>query len=213
MARRPKTLLAIISAGLILYLVSLGNVSAVAEVGSAKAEEHPEGATISLEACVVRVGVETLGQGVGSADFPALSSIQAETILGRVTAGDAEVVSGVTLLVASGGIGEITAEDDSAEMEKDAEQEAGEHVKMHSSVAFHAEAQVRPAGQIAVKFSFKQVLVDNSSSGSDEGEREEEAAQVFEVSSMVGLHAGRPSVAGARRTGDEAMFLILHADI
>lgn len=212
MARQFKTLVFIISVGLLVYFASLGSVS-LAEVGSAQSAERLEGQTISLDACLVRVAVEALKESVVGGDFPALSSMPAEALLSRVRAGDGEVLTGIKLLVAGGGVGEMTAENDGREVEKDAGLETGGHAKRRSSASFRAEARVRPAGKIAVEFSFKQVLSESSSSGSGKGDREEESTQVFEVSSVLGLEAGRPSVAAARRNGDEAVFLILHADI
>lgn len=212
MAKQFKTLVFIISVGLLVYFASLGSVS-VAGVGSAQSEERLEGQTISLEACLVRVAVEALKESVVGGDFPALSSVPAEALLGRVRAGDGEVVSGIRLTVAGGAVGEMTAEAGGRTTEKDAELRTGGHGKRQSSVSFRAEAGLRTAGRIAVEFTFKQVLSEGSSSGSAKGDREEEATQVFEVSSALGLEAGRPSVATARINGDEAVFLILQADI
>jgi len=212
MAKELKALTAIVSVGMLVYITSLGGVSR-AEIGSAKGQEESEGATISLEASVVRVAAEALEEKAGGSDFLALGSIPAETVLNRVGTEGVEAVGGVRLLVANGAVGEISAEDEATEVEKNAERQAGGTEKRSSSVLLKAEAQVRGAGKIAVKFSFRQVVSEKASSGSGEGEREQEIVHVFEASSQVGLEAGRPLVVGARRSGDVVMFLILRADI
>ena len=173
-----------------------------------------EGVTISLEACVVRVGIEALEQGAADTGFRALSSVTADMLLGRVGGEDAEVVSGVKLLVGNGTEAEISSEGTAREKEKDQASGSGEHSDRETSVSLRAEAVVSAARKITVAFDFKQVFSENASSaGSGEGEREEEFVQAFEVSSMVGLQAGRPRVVGAKRNEGEAMFLILYADI
>lgn len=212
MAKELRALSVIVSVGMLIYLASLGNVS-LAEVGSAAGEGHFDDTTISIEACVVRIAIEALEEGTGDSDFLALSSISADKILSRVGADDAEVVSGVKILVGNGAAAEMSAEDNAREKQKNPERETGEHSDRKTSVSFKAQAMIRAAGRIAVEFSFKQLISESGSSGSSEGEREEEAIRVFEVSSKLGLQVGRPHVAGARRNGDEAMFLILYADI
>ena len=96
---------------------------------------------------------------------------------------------------------------------KDVQEEAGEHAGRDTAVSLRAEALVTSAGKIVVEFNFKQIISEDTSSGSVEGVHEEEVGQVFEVSSTVGLEAGRPRVVGARKIEDQAMFLILLADI
>ena len=83
---------------------------------------------------------------------------------------------------------------------------------LKNAVSLRAEAVIGSAGNITVEFDFKQIISGNGSSESEEGEREEQAAEVFEVASRLGLTAGRPSVAGAKRNDGDAMFLILYAD-
>ena len=70
-----------------------------------------------------------------------------------------------------------------------------------------------PEGGIVVKFTLKQALSGNSSSQAGDEEQEVEDSQVFEVSSVVRLQAGRAEVVGAKRIHGRSLFLILHADI
>jgi hypothetical protein len=212
MAKKIKVLLSVALVAAAACLISLSGAS-VAEVGSATAEDRSGGVTISLEACVVRAGAQAFEQGGRGAGFQALSSLSADALLHGIGGEDPEVVSGVALLVGNGTEAEISAEDSSSEKSKHPENGVGEHAVGETSVSLHAEAQVAAAGEILVNFSFKQIFSENASSESDEGTREEEAAQIFEVSSSVVLQTGRPQVVGARRHEGEAMFLILHADI
>jgi hypothetical protein len=235
MTKRIKALLGVVLLGVLVYLVSAASVS-MAEVGSAAAEERVPDVTVladeeltedfvlddaeerladvmvSLEACVVRVDVEALEESAGGG-FLALSSVSAESLLSRIGGEEAEAVSGVKLLVGNGTEGEISTEDNAREKARDVQEEVGEHASRDTAVSLRAEALVAGAGKIVVEFSFKQVISEDTSSGSVEGEHEEEVGQVFEVSSTVGLQAGRPRVVGARKSEDQAMFLILHADI
>ena len=211
MEKKMKVLLGVILAAAVVYLVSLASVS-VAEVGSAATQERLADVTVSLEACVVRVGIEALEESAGGG-FLALSSVSAESLLSRIGGEEVEAVSGVKLLVGNGTEGEISTEDSAREKAKDVQEEAGEHAGRNTAVSLRAEALVTSAGKIVVEFNFKQIISEDTSSGSVEGVHEEEVGQVFEVSSTVGLEAGRPRVVGARKIEDQAMFLILHADI
>jgi len=204
--------LVIVPVGILIYLVSSASIS-MAEVGSAAAEERFTDVTVSLEACVVRVAIEALDASADGGGFRALSSVSADKLLSRIGDQGAEVVSGVKLLVGNGAEAEISTEDGESEKEKDQEGGAGERANRATSVSLRAEALVSTAGQITVEFSFKQVVSEEASSESEEGEREESGTQVLEVSSRVGLEAGRPRVVGARKIDGQAMFLILYADI
>ena len=167
---------------------------------------------MSLEACVIRVDREALGESADGG-FVALSSVTAERLLEHAGGEDAEVVSGVTLLVGNAREGEISSRDDAREKEKDPEEEAGEYVDREVSVSLLAGVVVNTDGRITVEYEFTQLISEQASSESVEGEHEEDVGQVFEVSSAIGLQAGRPRVAGAKRIEDHVMFLILHADI
>ena len=212
MTRKLRALMVTVSVGILVYLVSLASVS-VAEVGSAAGEERLADVTVSLEACVVRVEIEAVGDSADNADYRALSLAKAERLLSRVGDEGTEVVSGVKLLVGNGSEAEISTEDKASEKEKDQESGTGEHADRETSVSLQAEAIVSTAGEITVEFDFRQVFSENGLSGSGEGEREEEFVQIFEVSSRVGLQVRRPRIVGAKRNEDEAMFLILYADI
>jgi len=101
MTRKLRALMVTVSVGILVYLVSLASVS-VAEVGSAAAEERLADVTVSLEACVVRVEIEAVGDGADNADYRALSLAKAERLLSRVGDEGTEVVSGLRLLVGNG---------------------------------------------------------------------------------------------------------------
>ena len=211
MAKKLKASIVILTAGVLIYLTSLAGVT-TAHVGSASAEETSAGATISLEACVVRVGIEAFEESAGG-DFIAISSISAEQVLGRVEAGEAEVVSSVKVLVAEGAVAEIATEQNAREKEKDPAKEAGEDSEWETAASLRAEVIEVDAGRVAVEFVFKQIISEHGSSGDNEAEREEEHSEIFEVSSGIGLSIGRPVIAGAKKDEGGAMFLILYADI
>ena len=86
-------------------------------------------------------------------------------------------------------------------------------MKALPSRAFQAEALIRTAERIAVKFSFKQMATEKASAPLGEGEHEEGSIETFEVSSSLVLQTGQPRVAGVKKNEDAATFLILRADI
>jgi len=195
---------------MLVYLASLAGIS-VAEVGSAT--RGPSPGTVSLEACVVGADPEALGQDVGGGGFQTLSSISAERLLRRIGSEGVEVISEVRILVADGAKAEISTENTTHEKDKDLTKQSGGHFAREASVSLSAEAFIGEAERVAVEFKFKQVVVENALTGSDEREREEENVQPFEVSSRVELDAGQPLIVGARRIDGRAMFLILCAKI
>ncbi len=210
MTKKLRALLVIVPAGILIYLVSWASVS-VAEVGSAAGEGRSTDVTVSIEACVVRVETEALEQSAGEAGFLALSSVEASRLLEHVGDGRAEVVSGIKVLVESGALAELTTEQDARQKTKAGEEDLTQEGE--SAISFEAQALVGPAGTITVQFTFKQTLSESSSVQASEEEQEEDGLQVIELSSKVSLEAGRPRVVGARKIDDQAMFVILYADI
>ncbi|MBL7186688.1 MAG: hypothetical protein ISS70_10220 [Phycisphaerae bacterium] len=212
MTRELKTLFVVAAVAALVYFMAFAGTS-VAEHAEIDVGEQFGGVTISVEACVVRVAIEALEQiGVGS-DILSLGSIPAGKVLESVGREDAEVVSSVKLALGNDSLGEITVEENSQEKDKDHADGTGERAERETSVSFQAEASVRTAGKIAVKFSFKQIVSENVSSASGDGEQEEKTVDTFEVSSRLALQAGQPRVAGAQKNEDAATFLILRADI
>ncbi|TKJ36974.1 MAG: hypothetical protein CEE38_08700 [Planctomycetes bacterium B3_Pla] len=136
----------------------------------------------------------------------------ASKVLRGVAEGDAELVSVVKLALGNDSFAEMTAEQNAREKGKDREHESGEHVERETVISFQAEATVKNADKIAVKFSFKQIASESASSASSDAE-EEDSTETFEVSSTLVLVTGQPRVVGAKQAGDEATLLILRADI
>ena len=212
MTRELKTLFVIAAVAALVYFTAFAGTS-VAEHAEIAVVEQFGGVTISVEACVVRVAVGALEEIGAGSDILSLASIPAGKVLELVGSEDAEVVSMVKLALGNDSVGEITVEENSQEKGKDHEGGTGEHAEGETSVSFQAEALVRTAGKIAVKFSFKQIVVGKAFSASGDGEQEEEVVDTFEVSSRLALQAGQPRVAGAKKNEDAATFLILRADI
>ncbi len=212
MARELKTLFVVAAVAALVYFTAFADTS-VAEHAEIAVAEQFGGVTISVEACVVRVGIEALEEIAAGSDILSLGSIPAGKVLERVGPEDAEVVSTVKLALGDDSVGEITTEEKSRQKGKEHEGGTGEHADREISVSFQAEALARTAEKIAVKFSFKQIVSENVSSASGDGEQEEEAVDTFEVSSRLALQAGQPCVAGAEKDEDAATFLILRADI
>jgi hypothetical protein len=212
MARHSKALLAVAAVGMVMYLVSTVGRSTAQDIGAA-AEERFAGATISLEAVVVTVGVEALEEVTGSSDVLDLASVPAGKVLALADERRAEVALTLKLVVGNASVGEITTEQNDRAKEKDQKNETGEYEDREVSAAFQVETHIVTASKIALEFSFKQIVAEKASSGSDEGELEEEVIETFEVSSRLALRAGRPRVAGAEINEDAAKFLILRADI
>jgi hypothetical protein len=236
MVKKIKALLGIVCIAIVVYLVSLASVS-VAEVGSAAGEERladvtvsmaeelpeslvadsgaepPVGRTISLEACVVRVEIEALENSMGDSGYRALSSISAGQVLTRVEADEAEVVSSVKVLVAEGAVAEIATEQNAREKEKDQAKETGEHAEWETAASLRAEVIEIDARRVAIEFGFRQIISERGASGESDAENEEEHAEVFEVSSGIGLAICRPIIAGAKKSESGTMFLILYAEV
>lgn len=212
MSKKIKTSVVIIGVGILVYLVSLGNIT-MADIGSAASEEMSAGATISLEACLVRVDIEALEKGEGNSGFLPLSSISAEQVLSCIKDDKAEVVSNVKVLVAEGSVAEIATENNGHEKEKDKAKETGGNSERKTGSSLRAEVVEVNDDGIAVEFKFRQNVSENSSSGHDDGEVEEEHSDVFELSSRLGLRVGRPVIAGAKKSEDGAQFLILFAEL
>lgn len=210
MARELKTLFVVAAVGTLVYFMAFAGTSV------AEHAEHGEqfgGVTISVEACVVRVAIEALEDIAGGSDILNLGSIPAAKVLKRVGSEDAEMISTVKLALANDSVGEITVEENSQDKVKGNEGEPGEYAERETSVSFQAEAFVRTAEKIAVKFSFKQRVTEKASAPLGDGEHEEGGVETFEVSSSLALEMGQPRVAGAKKNGDVATFLILKADI
>lgn len=211
MARELKTLFVVAAVGTLVYFMAFAGTSV------AEHAEHGEqfgGVTISVEACVVRVAIEALEDiAAAGSDILTLGSIPAAKVLRRVGSEGAEVISTVKLALANDSVGEITVEENSQDKVKGNEGEPGEYAERETSVSFQAEALVRTAERIAVKFSFKQRVTEKASAPLGDGEHEEGGVETFEVSSSLALETGQPRVAGAKKNGDVATFLILKADI
>ncbi len=212
MARKVKTLFAVVAVGMFVYFISFAGTSVAEHAEIADAEQFG-GVTISVEACVVRVAIEALEEIAAGSEILNLGSIPAGKVLRCVGGEDAEVVSAVKLALGNGCVAEMTTEEKSRQKGKDHAGETGEYADREISVSFQAEALVRTVEKIAVKFSFKQIVVEKASSASDDGEQEEEVVETFEVSSRLALQTGQPRVAGAKKNEDVATFLILRADI
>ena len=212
MTKESKTLFVVAAVVALVYLTAFAGTS-VTEHAEIDVDEQLGDATISVEACVVRVEIEALEEFAAGSDFLNLGSIPVQKILERVGHEGAEVVSMVKLALGNDSVGEITVEENSQEKGKDHADGTGEHAEREISVSFQAEASVMAARRIAVKLSFKQVVVEKASSGSGGGEQEEEVVDSFEVSSRLALQTGQPCVAGAKKNEDVATFLILRADI
>ena len=211
MTRELKTLVVVAAVATLFYITAFAGTSVTehAEVG---VDEQLGDATISVEACVVRVEIEALEESAAGSDLLNLGSIPAQKILERVDHEGAEVLSMVKLALGNECVAEMTTEKNSREKGKDHTDGTGEHAEREISVSFQAEAFVIAAEKIAVKLSFKQIVVEKASSGSGGGEQEEEVVDSFEVSSRLAFQTGKPCVAGAKKNEEAATFLILRAD-
>jgi len=211
MAQKLKTSLAIVTTCVLIYLTSMAGVT-TAQVGSAATEDMPTYATISLEACAVRLDMEAMEQNMAGSGYHALSSISAEQVLSRIEADEGEVISSLKAFVAEGAVAEIATENNAREKVQDQEQEQDGYSEWETAASLRAEIIGIDAGRIGVEFCFKQVFSELGSSEEDEGEREEEHTEIFEVSSSLFLSMGRPVIAGAKENEDGAMFLILYGE-
>jgi len=211
MTRELKTLFVVVAFGALFYFTAFAGTS-VTEHAEIDVDEQLGDATISVEACVVRVEIEALEESAAGSNFLNLGSIPAQKILERVDHEGAEVLSMVKLALGNECVAEMTTEKNSREKGKDHTDGTGEHAEREISVSFQAEAFVITAEKIAVKLSFKQIIVEKASLGSGGGEQEEEVVDSFEVSSRLAFQTGQPCVAGAKKNEDAATFLILRAD-
>ncbi|KPK37087.1 MAG: hypothetical protein AMJ65_15435 [Phycisphaerae bacterium SG8_4] len=218
MTRESKTLVVVAAVAALFYFTAFAGTSVTehdeisVEHDEISVDEQLGDATISVEACVVRVETGALEEFAADSDLLSLGSIPAQKILDRVGHEGAEVVSMVKLGLGNESVAEMTMEENSRRKDKDHEGGTGEYTESEISISFQAEAFVIAAEKIAVKLSFKQIVVEKASLGSGDGEQEKENVNSFDVSSRLAFETGKPCVAGAKKDEDAAMFLILRAD-
>ena len=212
MANKLKGLIGIVSVVVLIYFVSSGN-TLVAEDGEIDAQERFAGATISVEASVVVVGLEALEEITGESDIKSLNSIPVEKIMQCVREDEGgEMVSISKLAVGNECAGEMNTEESELAKRKVYEDKASEHENREINISFRATPRIINVGKIAVSFDFKQLISENTLASEREAEEQEERLIQFEVSSEVVLRPGQPRIVGATRK-DEAIFLIMGVDI
>ena len=211
MARKLKGFIGIVSVVMLIYFVSWGN-TLVAEDGEIDARERFAGATISVEASVVAVGLEALEEIMGEPDMKSLHSIPLGKIMQCVREDKGEVISIVKLAVGNKAAGEITREESTNEQRKVSNDDVREEERRENRVSFRIEPVIIEAGKIAVSFDLKQIASENTLASEREAEEQEDRVIQFEVSSEVVLRPGQPRIVGATKK-DEAIFLIMGVDI
>ena len=111
MAIKLKGIIGIVSVVTLIYFVSWGN-TLVAEDGENNAQGRFAGATISVEASVVAVGLEALEEIIGEPDIKSLNSIPLEKIMRSVREDEGgEMVSISKLAVRNESASEINTEE------------------------------------------------------------------------------------------------------
>ncbi len=212
MARKLKGLIAIMSVGMLIYIMSSANTS-VAEDAEIDAQVQFAGATISVEASVVIVELEALEEITGESDTQTLNSISLDEILQCIREDEGgEVVSVVKLAVGSGIVAEMNTEENEEEKGKNPEEETGERENRETHVSFRVTPEIIDMDKIAVSFDFKQIVSESTLFSESDAEEQQDRVTKFEVSSELVLRPGQPRIVGATKK-DEATFLIMSVDI
>lgn len=212
MARKFKAPVAIMLAGMLVYLLSSADFSAAEDTDAGPEEQYAD-VTISVEALLVSVEADALAETAGAQAVQRLNSVSPEKIMRCVRERDGEVLSSLRLAVGNDSVAEIGTEEIRHEKEKSPEYGTGEHVEVESIVSFRVEAVVRDMDTIMASFDFSRIFVERALSSASEAEEEEDLERKFEVSSGLVLRTGQATVAGAAKDEDQATFLILCADI
>ena len=211
MANKLKGLIGIVSVVMLIYFVSSGN-TLVAEDGEIDAHERFAGATVSVEASVVRVGPKALEEITGEPDFQNLNSIPLDKIMRSIREDEGgEIVSISKLAVGNECAGEINTEESEVVKIKYSEKEVSEHQNAETHISFRVTPRIINMDKIAVSFDFKQIGSESIFSEREAEEQQDRVTQ-FEVSSEVVLRPGQPRIVGATKK-DEAIFLIMEVDI
>ena len=212
MARKLKGLIAIVSVGMLIYIMSSANTS-VAEDAEIDAQVQFAGATISVEASVVIVELEALEEITGESDTQTLNSISLDEILQCIREDEGgEEVSVVKLAVGSGIVAEMNTEENEEEKGTNPEEETGERENRETHVSFRVTPEIIDVDKIAVSFDFKQIVSESTLFSESDAEEQHDIVTKFEVSSELLLRPGQPRIVGATKK-DEATFLILCVDI
>ena len=212
MAKKLKGLIAIMSVGMLIYLVSSANTS-VAEDADIDAQEQFAGATISVEASVVIVELEALEEITDDLDTQNLNSIPLDKIMQIIREDEGgEMVSAVKLTVGNKCVAEMNTEENEEEKRKHSEDEAGEHKNRETHISFRVTPWIIDVDKIAVSFDFKQIASESTLISEREAEEQQDRVTKFELSSELVLRPGQPRIVGATKK-DEAIFLIMGVDI
>ncbi|MBW7992496.1 MAG: hypothetical protein FVQ84_21115 [Planctomycetes bacterium] len=212
MLNKLKGLIGIVSVVMLIYFVCSGN-TLVAEDGENDAQERFAGATISVEASVVIVGLEALEEIAGELDGQNLNSIPLEKIMRSIREDEGgEMVSIVKLAVGNESDAEINTEERVDTKRKHPEEGAGVHENRQINISFRVTPKIIDMNRIAVSFDFKQIVSENTLASEREAEEQEDRVIQFEVSSELVLRPGQPRIVGATQKG-EAIFLIMGVDI
>jgi len=197
MAGKLKGLIAVVSVGMFIYLVSSGNTS-VAEDGEIDIQGQFAGATISVEASLVAVEQDVLEEIVGGSGMPALTSIPPEKIMRCVREDEGgQVISIVKLAAGNGSAAEMNTEKNEGR---------------ETHVSFQVIPKIIGMNRIAVSFDFKQIVSESAFVSEGQAEEQNEIVTEFEVSSKLVLRPGQPRIVAATRK-DNAVFLIMDVDI
>jgi len=212
MAGKLKGLIAVVSVGMFIYLVSSGNTS-VAEDGEIDIQGQFAGATISVEASLVAVEQDVLEEIVGGSGMPALTSIPPEKIMRCVREDEGgQVISIVKLAAGNGSAAEMNTEKNEQSRRKDSGEENNENEGRETHVSFQVIPKIIGMNRIAVSFDFKQIVSESAFVSEGQAEEQNEIVTEFEVSSKLVLRPGQPRIVAATRK-DNAVFLIMDVDI
>jgi hypothetical protein len=214
MVKKLKGLIGIVSVVMLIYFVSSGN-TLVAEDAEIDAQERLAGATISVEASVVTVELETLEEITSELDTQNLNSIPLDKIMQSIRENEGgEMVSAFKLTVGNKSVAEINSEENEEKKRthSEDEDEAAEHKNREIHISFRVTPWIIDVDKIAVSFDFKQIASESTLFSEREDEEQQARVTKFEVSSELVLRPGQPRIVGATKK-DEAIFLIMGVDI
>lgn len=212
MTKQLKGLIAVVSIAMLIYLISSDN-TLVANDDENEGQDKFAGATISVEASLVAVEFEALGEIVDELDINSLSSIPVEKIMQCVCEDEGgELISVVQLAVKNMSSGQLSREERVKEQRKVSDEGVSEQEEGENHISFSVVPGIIDINRIAVNFDFKQISNEGALTSASDVEEQKERDIVMEVSSNVVLRPGQKRIVGATKR-DEAFFLIMSADI
>lgn len=219
MARIPKSIVVLVAAALCMLLLVGRPAGPTAEAQARQAEQidnQQQDVCVLVEAFVVEVNLSHLYEQGVSPIGQKPNSVSVEDILKCLKGKDiAQVTTGLKVAVNSGQHGEAKVKQ-TIRIERQLNVPNVRNVPPNVRYAnydtgktLEATASVQPGGEIYVGFDFNESTYRNIATASESPPN----SVSREWAGAIRLVAGRPAIAGATQDEENAVFLILSADV